>query len=161
MAKALQRLSVEGLKQVTPARRAMFMMLEIKITNQFIILEKLLRIIVIIADLLIFDAVNNEMPHLPFNNGADFINEFLRIVFKIIEAEFARSFEQSDDVKVYAKLPGWFKIDTPLGSYNPDWAVLVDHNDEEKLYFVVNKRESQKYTRCRSINSKNDQYLRH
>jgi hypothetical protein len=37
---------------------------------------------VIIADLLIFDAVNNEMPHLPFNNGTDFINEFLRIVFK-------------------------------------------------------------------------------
>lgn len=59
-----------------------------------------------------------------------------------IEAEFARSFEQSDDVKVYAKLPGWFKIDTPLGSYNPDWAVLVDHNDEEKLYFVVETKGS-------------------
>ena len=43
-----------------------------------------------------------------------------------VEEEFARSFEQSEEVKVYAKLPGWFKIDTPLGSYNPDWAVLVD-----------------------------------
>lgn len=59
-----------------------------------------------------------------------------------IEAEFARSFEQSDNVKVYAKLPGWFKIDTPLGSYNPDWAVLVGHNDEEKLYFVVETKGS-------------------
>ncbi len=54
-----------------------------------------------------------------------------------VEAEFARSFEQSNNVKVYAKLPGWFKIETPLGSYNPDWAVLVDHDEGEKLYFVV------------------------
>ena len=34
-----------------------------------------------------------------------------------VEADFARSFELSEDVKVYAKLPGWFKIDTPLGTY--------------------------------------------
>ena len=54
-----------------------------------------------------------------------------------IESEFAKSFEQSENVKVYAKLPGWFKIDTPLGSYNPDWAVLVNLDNEEKLYFVV------------------------
>ncbi|CAA9891572.1 Type III restriction enzyme [Candidatus Methylobacter favarea] len=59
-----------------------------------------------------------------------------------VEAEFARSFEQSKDVKVYAKLPGWFKIETPLGNYNPDWAVLVDHEDGEKLYFVVETKGS-------------------
>jgi type III restriction enzyme len=59
-----------------------------------------------------------------------------------IESEFAKSFEKSDDVKVYAKLPGWFKIDTPLGSYNPDWAVLIQHEDEEKLYFVVETKGS-------------------
>lgn len=53
------------------------------------------------------------------------------------EAEMAKSFEKSDDVKVYAKLPSWFKIDTPLGSYNPDWAVLVDRDGTEHLYFVV------------------------
>ncbi len=54
-----------------------------------------------------------------------------------VEEEFARSFELSDDMKVYAKLPGWFKIDTPLGSYNPDWAVLVEMEGRERLYFVV------------------------
>ncbi len=59
-----------------------------------------------------------------------------------VEAEFAKSFEQSEDIKVYAKLPGWFKIDTPLGSYNPDWAVLVDRDNEEKLYFVVETKGS-------------------
>ena len=59
-----------------------------------------------------------------------------------VEEEFARSFELSDDVKVYAKLPGWFKIDTPLGSYNPDWAVLVDMDGQARLYFVVESKGS-------------------
>jgi len=59
-----------------------------------------------------------------------------------VEADFARSFELSDDVKVYAKLPGWFKIDTPLGSYNPDWAVLVEIDGRPRLYFVVESKGS-------------------
>ncbi|MCK4258717.1 MAG: hypothetical protein KAX49_07050 [Halanaerobiales bacterium] len=54
-----------------------------------------------------------------------------------VEAEFAQKFERNQSVKVYTKLPKWFKIETPLGSYNPDWAVLVEKNGEEKLYFVV------------------------
>jgi type III restriction enzyme len=54
-----------------------------------------------------------------------------------VEFEFAREFELSDDIKVYAKLPSWFKIYTPLGSYNPDWAVLVEMDEQIKLYFVV------------------------
>lgn len=53
------------------------------------------------------------------------------------EAEFARRFENNGRVKVYAKLPGWFKIETPLGNYNPDWAVLVEKEGEEKLYFII------------------------
>ena len=40
-------------------------------------------------------------------------------------------------MKVYAKLPGWFKVPTPLGTYNPDWAVLVETDGAERLYFVV------------------------
>ncbi|MDA8226713.1 MAG: DEAD/DEAH box helicase family protein [Desulfitobacterium hafniense] len=53
------------------------------------------------------------------------------------EAGFAQKFEQNKSVKLYAKLPNRFKISTPLGSYNPDWAVLIDKNGEEKLYFVL------------------------
>jgi type III restriction enzyme len=59
-----------------------------------------------------------------------------------VEEEFARWFELSDEIKVYAKLPGWFKIDTPLGSYNPDWAVLIDMDGKERLYFVVESKGS-------------------
>lgn len=60
------------------------------------------------------------------------------------EFEFAEKLETSTDVKLYAKLPGWFKIDTPLGSYNPDWAVLIDKEDGmgDQLYFVVETKSS-------------------
>ena len=45
-------------------------------------------------------------------------------------------------MKVFAKLPGWFKIDTPLGSYNPDWAVLVEMDGQQRLFFVVESKGS-------------------
>ena len=35
------------------------------------------------------------------------------------------------------KIPDRFKIDTPIGTYNPDWAVLWEKNGEQKLYFVI------------------------
>ncbi len=59
-----------------------------------------------------------------------------------VEQAFAKSFEQSDNVKVFAKLPGWFKIDTPLGSYNPDWAVLVEIDGQARLFFVIESKGS-------------------
>ena len=58
------------------------------------------------------------------------------------EADFADQLEKNAAVKVYAKLPGWFTIPTPLGSYNPDWAVLVDTDEGERLYFVVETKGS-------------------
>ena len=54
-----------------------------------------------------------------------------------VERTFAEQLEINEAVKVYAKLPGWFKVPTPLGTYNPDWAVLVEKNGVERLYFVV------------------------
>lgn len=59
-----------------------------------------------------------------------------------IESKFVESFEKNTNVRLYAKLPGWFKIDTPLGGYNPDWAVLVEDEESEKLYFVVESKGS-------------------
>ncbi|MFC2031192.1 type III restriction-modification system endonuclease [Chloroflexota bacterium] len=58
------------------------------------------------------------------------------------EAVFAEELERNSAVKVYAKLPGWFTVPTPLGSYNPDWAVLVENDGEERLYFVVETKGS-------------------
>ena len=59
-----------------------------------------------------------------------------------VERTFAEQLEKNDSVKVYAKLPDWFKIPTPLGTYNPDWAVLVEQDGEERLYFVVETKSS-------------------
>ncbi|MCC6930767.1 MAG: DEAD/DEAH box helicase family protein [Gemmatimonadaceae bacterium] len=60
-----------------------------------------------------------------------------------VERAFAEAMEQNEAVKVYAKLPGWFRVPTPLGSYNPDWAVVVQREGEaERLYFVVETKGS-------------------
>jgi len=53
------------------------------------------------------------------------------------ERSFGDQLEKNGAIKVYAKLPGWFTVPTPLGSYNPDWAVLVEKEGAERLYFVV------------------------
>ncbi|HGM6910872.1 TPA: type III restriction-modification system endonuclease [Serratia marcescens] len=58
------------------------------------------------------------------------------------ERDFADALEKNDAIKLYAKLPGWFKVPTPLGSYNPDWAVLVEEDDAQRLYFVVETKSS-------------------
>ncbi|SHJ88859.1 restriction endonuclease [Epilithonimonas mollis] len=57
-----------------------------------------------------------------------------------IELNLAREFESSENVSLYTKLPGWFKIATPLGSYNPDWAILYNKGEGEKLYFVTESK---------------------
>ncbi len=59
-----------------------------------------------------------------------------------VERKFAEDLEANEAVKIYAKLPGWFKIPTPLGTYNPDWSVLVETDGQEKLYFVVETKGS-------------------
>ena len=59
-----------------------------------------------------------------------------------VEKSFAEDLEKNEKVKVYAKLPAWFKVPTPLGTYNPDWAVVVEDDGEERLYFVVETKGS-------------------
>jgi type III restriction enzyme len=59
-----------------------------------------------------------------------------------VERTFAEELEKNEAVKVYAKLPGWFKVPTPLGTYNPDWAVLIEKDGVERLYFVVETKST-------------------
>ena len=51
-----------------------------------------------------------------------------------VERQFARDLDNNESVKLFVKLPGWFRIDTPIGPYNPDWAFVTER--ERKLYFV-------------------------
>lgn len=52
-----------------------------------------------------------------------------------VERSFADELENRDEVKFYFKLPSWFTIDTPLGPYNPDWAIIFE--EAERVYFVA------------------------
>ncbi len=52
------------------------------------------------------------------------------------EKEFAKSMENGQIV-VYAKLPKDFKIPTPIGGYNPDWAVVFEKLDKKNIYFIA------------------------
>lgn len=52
------------------------------------------------------------------------------------ERKFAESLEGSSQVKVYTKLPRGFCIDTPLGTYNPDWAIVWHEDGNDKLFLV-------------------------
>ena len=59
------------------------------------------------------------------------------------EKEFVEGLENRDDVKLYVKLPAFFKVPTPIGSYNPDWAIVVEPRDEfgeptgEQMLYLV------------------------
>lgn len=60
-----------------------------------------------------------------------------------IEKAFVEGLERRDDVKMYVKLPGWFTVPTPVGEYNPDWAIVLEPRDEfgkpsgEELLYLV------------------------
>ena len=60
-----------------------------------------------------------------------------------VESKFASRLENDPDVELYIKLPEWFKINTPIGNYNPDWAIMFKEDIElHSLYFVVETKWS-------------------
>ena len=62
-----------------------------------------------------------------------------------IERPYAVELDRSEEVKVFAKLPSKFKIDTPLGSYNPDWAYVEEDEDgKQRVYFVIETKGKQR-----------------
>ncbi len=64
-----------------------------------------------------------------------------------IENQFAKDLEANEDVKFYIKLPYWFKIETPIGSYNPDWAVVFE--TDKRVYFVAESKGTTKLEELR------------
>jgi len=59
-----------------------------------------------------------------------------------IERPFAVALDNDPDVKLFFKIPDRFKIETPIGTYTPDWAVYLTKNGEEKLYFILETKGS-------------------
>ncbi len=52
-----------------------------------------------------------------------------------VENQFAKDCESSENIEFFFKLPFWFRINTPIGTYNPDWAIVF--KGEKKIYFVA------------------------
>ncbi len=60
-----------------------------------------------------------------------------------VERDFLKELQDhKTTVKLFAKLPKKFIVPTPLGNYEPDWAVLVEQEGEERLYFVVETKST-------------------
>ena len=60
----------------------------------------------------------------------------------LVEKPFALALDHDPDVKMFFKIPSRFQVDTPIGTYNPDWAVYLNKNGEEKLYFILETKGS-------------------
>jgi type III restriction enzyme len=65
-----------------------------------------------------------------------------------VEREFAKRLDQREDIKLFVKLPAWFEIDTPVGKYNPDWAVLK--HDNQTLYLVRETKSTRDFLKLRT-----------
>lgn len=81
------------------------------------------------------------------SNSSKTIYENLIPLDSGIESKFAKDCETSDQIKFYFKLPNWFKITTPIGNYNPDWAVVFEDDNlpdgkAGKIYFVAETKDT-------------------
>lgn len=71
-----------------------------------------------------------------------------------IENDFVKALDISDEVVVYAKLPNGFKIPTPVGNYNPDWAISFKEGKVKHVYFVAETKGSMSSMQLRAIEKK-------
>jgi type III restriction enzyme len=68
-----------------------------------------------------------------------------------VERKFAKRLDDREDIKLFVKLPGWFEIDTPVGKYNPDWAILK--HDDQTLYLVRETKSTKDFLKLRNTES--------
>jgi len=68
------------------------------------------------------------------------------------EKRFALDLEKKEHVKLFVKLPSWFTIETPIGKYNPDWAIVK--HDDDVLYLVRETKGTLNFEKLR----KNESY---
>jgi len=67
------------------------------------------------------------------------------------ERAFAESVDTSNEVAVYVKLPSGFYISTPVGKYNPDWAIAFHEGKVKHIYFVAETKGSMSTMQLRMV----------
>ena len=68
------------------------------------------------------------------------LHDLVVVDSKGIEMNFANQLESRNEVTVYTKLPNGFYINTPMGKYNPDWAVAFREGSVKHVYFVAESK---------------------
>lgn len=68
-----------------------------------------------------------------------------------VEKRFAEELEQQEMVEIYTKLPRGFYISTPMGKYNPDWAIAFREGSVKHIYFVAETKGSEDVTQLREV----------
>ena len=68
-----------------------------------------------------------------------------------IERNFVTELDTSQEVVVYAKLPRGFSIPTPVGSYNPDWAISFKEGSVKHVYFIAETKGSMSSMELRKV----------
>ena len=102
-----------------------------------------------IVEHLTYDALNDKHDNLLFTNSAERLSKdnlgdkLNKHVFDYVgtdskvERNFVKELDISSEVVVYSKLPRGFSIPTPVGNYNPDWAIAFDKDKIKHVYFVA------------------------
>ncbi len=56
--------------------------------------------------------------------------------------------DKREDIKLFVKLPGWFKVETPIGEYNPDWAIVK--YEDSTIYLVRETKSTKNFEKLRN-----------
>ena len=69
------------------------------------------------------------------------------------ELKFAELLDSREDIKMFVKLPDKFKIPTPVGDYNPDWAIVKHEDGQERIYMIRETKSTQQESLLRFTES--------
>src|SRR5690606_18908313 len=66
-----------------------------------------------------------------------------------VERRFAEMLDSREDIKLFMKLPARFRIPTPVGDYNPDWAIIKQENGKDRIYMIRETKGAQDTNKLR------------
>jgi len=89
--------------------------------------------------------------------------DFDHVVYESeVEREFAEMLDSRADIKLFMKLPAKFKVPTPVGDYNPDWAIIRQADGENRIYMIRETKSTHDRNKRRpSENAKIDAATEH
>jgi len=74
-----------------------------------------------------------------------------------VERDFVKDLDSLKNIRLFVKLPAWFTVDTPVGCYNPDWAIAIDKvstDASDILYMVAETKSTVDVTKLRPFERK-------